>query len=177
MHDVTTRQATPADITALHRLVERAYRGDAARLGWTHEADLLAGQRTDPDLLAELLGSPGAVVLLAERAGALQGCVKVEEAAGRRAHLGMLAVEPLAQASGLGRVLIAAAEAHAREVLKATVMEMTVITQRPELIAYYERRGYVRTGIQMPFPLDDARFGLPLTRELKFEVLEKRLVP
>jgi N-acetylglutamate synthase-like GNAT family acetyltransferase len=175
MFDVTLRSATQIDVPALHRLVERAYRGDAARQGWTHEADLLDGQRTDPELLAEVLATPGTAVLLAERAGVLAGCAKVEVAGGQRAHLGMLAVEPTAQAAGLGRVLIEAAEAHARAVLNATVMEMTVIAQRPELIAYYERRGYLRTGLTAPFPLDDARFGLPRTRELVFEVLEKRL--
>ena len=29
---------------------------------------------------------------------------------------------------------------------------MTVIERRPELIAYYERRGYARTGERRPLP-------------------------
>lgn len=52
---------------------------------------------------------------------------------------------------------------------------MTVIIQRAELIAWYERRGYRLTGERRPFPLDDPRFGLPLRRDLGFAVLEKRL--
>ena len=54
-------------------------------------------------------------------------------------------------------------------------MEMTVIANRGELIAWYERRGYVLTGERRPFPLDDPRFGLPKTRDLAFVVLEKPL--
>ena len=54
-------------------------------------------------------------------------------------------------------------------------MRMTVIDIRDELIAFYERRGYRRTGIKKPFPYGDARFGLPKRDDLRFEVLEKPL--
>jgi len=91
------------------------------------------------------------------------------------AYLGLLTVDPRRQAGGLGRWLIAAAEAEAIDRFGATRMEMTVIRQRAELIAWYERRGYRLTGETRPFPLDDERFGLPQTRELEFVVLEKAL--
>jgi hypothetical protein len=52
---------------------------------------------------------------------------------------------------------------------------MTVIAQRQELIAWYQRRGYSLTGEARPFPTEDPRFGLPKRDDLGFVVLEKRL--
>lgn len=167
------RPATPDDIPALHVLVESAYRGDSAKRGWTHEADLLGGQRTDAEALADLLANPEICVLVAEEAGALIGCVQGSRVASDRCYLGLLTVDPAVQAQGLGRILMAAIEAECAGLFGARVMEMTVIRQRDELIAYYERRGYALTGETRPFPLDDPRFGLPKTRALEFVVLEK----
>jgi GNAT superfamily N-acetyltransferase len=168
------RTALPTHIPALHRLVESAYRGDSARGGWTHEADLLGGQRIDAATLAALIADPAETILLAFDEDELIGCVQVSDRGGGLAYLGMLAISPARQAAGLGRMLINAAERDART-LGAARIEMTVIRQRAELIAYYERRGYAQTGEERPFPLDDERFGLPRTRELAFVVLAKRL--
>lgn len=167
------RMAAQNDVPALHALVETAYRGNTARRGWTHEADLLGGQRTDTDKLEELVAAPGSAILVAELGGRLLGCVHVEAKPGALAYLGLLSVHPDAQAGGLGRRLITAAELHAERTFGAGTVEMTVIRQRPELIAYYERRGYQRTGEERPFPLDDLRFGVPITRDLAFVVLAK----
>ncbi len=169
------RLAAPADIPALHALVHSAYRGESAKRGWTHEADLLDGQRTDAAALEEALASPDVVMLVAEEEGALIGCVQGTRMSASHAYLGMLTVDPAVQAQGLGRRLMAAIEAESARRFGVTHMEMTVIKQRGELIAYYERRGYARTGETRPFPLDDERFGLPKTRELEFVVLEKPL--
>ena len=169
------RVATQRDISAIHALVEAAYRGDSAKRGWTHEADLLGGQRTDTDELAGLIAAAGSAILLAEADGRVLGCVHVTARPGALAYLGLLSVHPDAQAGGLGRRLIDAAEHHAATMFGAEIMEMTVIQQRPELIAWYERRGYRRTGEQRPFPLDDPRCGIPITRELAFVVLAKRI--
>lgn len=171
----TFRPAASDDVPALHRLIESAYRGDAARAGWTHEADLLGGQRTDEAELRDILADASRVILLAQVDGALTGCVQVADQGEGLAYLGLLTVDPTRQAGGLGRLLIAAAEAEARSRFAATRMEMTVIRQRAELIAWYERRGYALTGETRPFPLDDERFGLPQTRELAFVVMEKAL--
>ncbi|QMW23340.1 GNAT family N-acetyltransferase [Sandaracinobacteroides saxicola] len=168
------RPATPADLPALDALIHRAYRGDSARQGWTHEADLLDGQRTDPETLAAALATPTETILLADTAGHLQGCVQVSDKGNGLAYLGLLTVDPTHQAAGLGRTLIAAAEAHARG-LGATAMEMTVIAQRSDLIAYYQRRGYALTGETRPFPHHDPRFGLPRTPDLAFVVLSRPL--
>lgn len=178
MSNVRTRPALPAEIPLLVELVNSAYRGDSSRRGWTTEADLLDGQRTDPRTLGEQLGAAGTTVLVAEEAGRLLGCVLVEPVSADgapEAYLGMLTVEPGLQTRGIGSVLVGAAEAFAREVLSARAMRMTVIAQRAELIAWYERRGYARTGETQPFPYGDARFGLPKRNDLHFVVLRKAL--
>lgn len=172
---LTLRAATPDDIPALHRLVESAYRGETAKKGWTHEADLLGGQRTDAEGLAEIIADPDKTLLTAFQGEVLIGCVLVASQADGSAYLGMLSVDPDRQAGGLGRQLMAGAEAFAAETLKAPRMEMTVIRQRAELIAWYERRGYALTGETQPFPLDDERFGLPRRRDLEFVVMAKDL--
>ena len=169
------RTATTADLETIHALVERAYRGDAARAGWTHEADLLDGQRTDRAALTEILTDPTQRLLVAEMDGRLAGCVQVSSRGQSLAYLGTLSVEPALQAGGLGRRLIEAAEREAAHAFGAARMEMTVIRQRAELIAYYERRGYALTGEERPFPYGNERFGRPRTGDLAFVVLAKEL--
>lgn len=166
--------ASPADLTALHALVESAYRGDSARAGWTHEADLLGGQRTDLTGLAAMLADPAQHLLVLRDGDTLRGCVALAEKGEGTTYLGMLTVDPASQAAGLGRLLLAAAEDHAAADLGANRMELTVIAQRRELIAWYERRGYGLTGEQRPFPTDP-RFGLPKRADLAFVVLAKTL--
>jgi ribosomal protein S18 acetylase RimI-like enzyme len=169
------RPATVDDVDALHVLVTRAYRGDAARLGWTHEADLLDGQRIDVEALNEIIADPARVIVTAHRDGVLIGCVMVADQGDGAAYLGMLSVEPTLQAAGLGRALLDAADAEAVRRFGASRMEMTVIRHRTELIRWYERRGYALTGATAEFPMDDERFGLPKRRDLSFVVLAKTL--
>ena len=173
--DLAISPATEADVPALLALVQRAYRGDSARAGWTHEADLLGGQRTDAAAIGDILADPQQRLLLARRDDAMVGCVQVTDKGAGTAYLGLLTVDPAHQATGLGRRLLHAAERAAEELFGAQRMEMTVIRQRVELIAYYERRGYALTGEKRPFPLADPRFGLPTRQDLCFVVLEKRL--
>lgn len=169
------REASASDVKALHELVERAYRGDSARKGWTHEADLLDGQRTDVEALLDIVADDCQEILLAIDNETVCGCVQISRKNDIIAYLGMLSVDPDLQSTGLGRKLIAAAEALAVSHFGSTTMEMTVIRQRRELIAYYERRGYVLTDEIRPFPYDDERFGLPKTNALAFVVLIKSL--
>ena len=175
MSGITTRAGTLDDLPVLHALIERAYRGETARKGWTNEADLLDGQRTDVAEMTEILTDPARVMLLAERAGRVVACLQLVDEGDGTAYLGMLSVEPDLQAEGLGRFMIAAAEGLAVTRFGARTLRMTVIRQRPELIAWYERRGYALTGETEPFPLSDERFGLPRRQDLEFVVLEKRL--
>lgn len=168
--------ATHADVEPLHALIERAYRGDSARAGWTHEADLLSGQRTDVEALKALLPDNRNCILVARRDETVFGCVLISKRDEGIALLGLLSVDPERQAAGVGRALIAAAEHHARTAFGCTSIEMTVIRQRPELIDYYVRRGYALTGETRPFPHGDERFGLPRTPDLSFVVLAKSLI-
>lgn len=160
---------------AIVRLVESAYRGEASRAGWTTEADLLDGQRTDAAAVADMVAARDGFVLLAEDGGQLVGCCHLEHRPGAQAYFGMFSVEPERQGRGVGRQVLAEAERLARDVWAATTMEMTVIGQRADLIAWYERRGYRRTGETRPFPYGDERFGVPRRPDLVFAVLAKPL--
>ena len=174
MTDLGFRAATDADIDAIVALVTSAYRGESSRAGWTTEADLLDGNRIDPEVLRTDLERPRSRVLLAEADGGLQACAHVadEDGAG---YFGMFAVRPGLQGGGLGKQLLAECERIARDEWQLPVMRMTVIDVRAELIAFYERRGYRRTGEFKPFPYGDSRFGQPKRDDLRFEVLEKPL--
>ncbi|GAA0741204.1 GNAT family N-acetyltransferase [Sphingomonas sp. ABOLD] len=165
----TIRPATTADLPAIHPVIERAYRGETARQGWTHEADLIEGPRTDLPTLNAIVEDPAQVLLGAWEGETAIGCVNVANRGGGTAYLGLLCIDPLRQDAGLGRQLIAAAEAHARTVLDCTRMEMTVIEQRRKLIDYYVRRGYAETGARCDFPI-------PLDPPLFMTVLAKKLV-
>lgn len=156
---IEIRPATPTDLPRLHTVVERAYRGDSARQGWTHEADLLSDSRTDLETLATLIDADSRL-LMAVDGDTILGCVNIASRDDGLAYLGLLCVDPELQARGLGKQLIAAAEATARETFAATRVEMTVIDRRVELIAWYLRHSYVRSPETRPFPI---RVDPPLT--------------
>ncbi|MGY1410394.1 GNAT family N-acetyltransferase [Luteimonas sp. A611] len=167
------RTATEADIPALVALVTCAYRGEASRAGWTTEADLLDGARIDPQVLRADMARPRSRVLVVDGSDGLVACAHVADD-GDAAYFGMFAVQPGLQGGGLGARLLAECERVAREEWALPAMRMTVIDLRDELIAWYQRRDYRRTGILKPFPYGDERFGVPLRDDLRFEVLEKR---
>ncbi len=168
------RWAKPADVEAIFGLVESAYRGEGSRRGWTTEADLLDGQRTDSDSIRELVEGPDDRLLLALRDAAIVASCHLRRE-GCATCFGMFAVAPALQAAGIGRAVLAEAERRAQTEFGAAEMRMTVIDCRAELIAWYERRGYTRTGRHSPFPYGDERFGLPRRQDLRFETLRKTL--
>ena len=164
--------ATPADAARLTQFVNNAYRGEEARQGWTTEADLLDGQRIDEAGMTDMLALPHATILLCQNeVGQLLGSFHVQ-AKGPLLYLSMLAVEPAGQGRGVGRFLLGAAENYGRQ-HGCTLSRMTVISVRAELLAYYERQGYGRTGATEPFPTDP-RYGIP-RQPLLLLVLEKPL--
>jgi predicted N-acetyltransferase YhbS len=165
------RIATTNDAPALNGLVNSAYRGDSSKKGWTTEADLLDGIRTSEESLTKMIANKNAVVLLAEEADALKGCVYLEQQ-GNALYLGMLTVKPELQGKGLGAQLMQASEERAKS-LGCKKIKMTVITVRDELIAYYKRKGFVDTGAREDFPTDPS-FGIP-KRPLQFMVMEKKI--
>jgi len=167
--------ATPADVGCIVALVESAFRGETSRAGWTTEADLLDGRRTGPDEIEAIVADPAQRILLLRDAGGELVASVVLARDGASAWLGMLAIRPVLQGRGTGRALLAAAEEWVAEQWGARHMRMKVIAQRTELIAWYERRGYRRTGATAPFFYGDPRFGLPKRDDLYFVVLEKAL--
>jgi GNAT superfamily N-acetyltransferase len=178
--DLAFRFATAADVPALVALVESAYRGDASRAGWTTEADFLDGQRTDAEEIAEIVDDPDSRVLVATMSGGgqpdgeIMACCHIENR-GDYAYFGMFAVRPGLQGGGVGKAVIAEAERVAAADFGVREMHMTVISVRDELIAWYARRGYARTGKMSPFPYGDERFGRPKRDDLEFELLVKPL--
>jgi GNAT superfamily N-acetyltransferase len=151
--------ATAADVPALAALINRAYRGEASLQGWTTEEHLLDGPRVGEAALRDMLSTPQATLLTyRQAAGALTGCVYLHQQ-GTQLYLGTLAVAPEAQAQGVGRQLLAAAKDYARQ-HGCTTLKITVLSARPELLAWYERHGYVRTGAAEAFPATTA-FGRP----------------
>jgi ribosomal protein S18 acetylase RimI-like enzyme len=171
---LTFRNAAETDVPALVELIQSAYRGDASRTGWTTEADILEGQRTDPEGVRAVMAADGSRLLVVERDGALIACCQLEHR-GDAAYFGMFAVRPEQQGGGLGKQIIAEAERSVREEWGVDEMHMTVISVRDDLIAWYERRGYRRTGKMTPFPYGDERFGIPQRDDLQFELLVKPL--
>jgi ribosomal protein S18 acetylase RimI-like enzyme len=167
----TISLAGNADIPALNSLINDAYRGEHSRKGWTTEADLLGGSRTDEEMLASMMSGPGSLFLKYTADHEIVGCVflrKEEE----EMYLGMLTVSPELQSKGIGKKLLAAAEAEARK-RGCVAIHMTVISIRTELIGWYERHGYGNTGRKKPFHTD-TRFGIA-RQPLEFVVLRKNL--
>jgi GNAT superfamily N-acetyltransferase len=175
---ITFRDATHDDIERIVALVTSAYRGDASRAGWTTEADILEGQRIDPEQVGALLDAGTSLVLLAEREGKLIACCHVGKSEGGDAtegYLGMFCVAPTAQGGGFGHKVLAEAERVLATRFGFRTVVMTVIEQRTDLLPFYERRGYVNTRKYKPFPYGDERYGIPKRDDLRFVVLEKRL--
>ena len=165
--------AEEKDVTSLVALMDSAYRGEISRQGWTSEAELFIGnRRTDEATVGNLIKKPGAVFLkYLDAKDLLEGCVLLHKK-DKKLYLGMFSVSPLAQGKGIGKQLLTAADNYAKE-QNCSAVYMTVISVREELIAWYERNGYHKTGEVLPFPVDE-RYGIP-TQPLEMLVLEKDL--
>lgn len=174
----TTRLALDSDVDRIHELVNSAYRGESSKRGWTTEADILGGQRIDPARIREILTNPAqAILCLIDDTQKIVGVVcleRVDGEGGVGVYLGMLTIQPTAQTAGLGKLLMRESEKFARA-WGATYIELSVINLRPELMAWYERRGFKKTGDIEPFPYDDIRFGEPKRDDLHFVMFAKRL--
>lgn len=165
-------KATLDDVLELDILVNSAYRGDSSRKGWTTEADLLDGTRTNAEGIAELIETSGTILLKYVEGQKILGCVELKNENGKL-YLGMLTVQPNLQGKGIGKKLLIEAEVEARN-QNCTSIFMTVISIRKELIDWYLRHGYRLTGERKPFAFTDPRFGQPKTK-LEFVVLEKQI--
>lgn len=150
---VEIRPADPEDLMELHALIESAYRGETAKAGWTHEADLLEGPRTNIETLKAIVDDSNEVLLKAVESGKIIGCVQLTRVSPSVAYLGLLTVSPRRQAGGLGKIIMEGAARAARQLFGSKVLQLAVVSQRSELIAYYERRGFALTGETRPFPV------------------------
>lgn len=168
------RTAAPNEAHHIADLVNQAYRPDFGERGWTHEAELVSGARTNAEQVAKLIDSAGAILVACD-GHAILGCVHIEPS-GLACYIGMLATHPSQQNQGLGKQLLAAAEAFAITRYGATCYKMSVLSSRPELLAYYERRGYQLTGTCSPYPVD-AGVGQPRGLELQVLSLVKPVSP
>ena len=165
------RNATELDAGKIATLVNRAYRPQADERGWTHEAELVSGPRTTEEQILALFGSCSSILILCQDAG-IVACVHVT-CHERCANIGMLATDPCYQTQGMGKQILDYAERYATVHFGATSFRMSVLSSRPELIAFYERRDYTRTGQTMSYPVS-AGTGEPIVDGLQLEILIKR---
>ena len=174
MTGLTIRTARAADAEVLTDLIRSAYRGEDSRAGWTSEAHLVEGERISAGQVRAVIGDAGSLMLVGEDAGRIVACCQLRNEGAGLAYFGTFAVSPQAQGAGLGRQLMTEAEHQAITTFGATRLEMTVLAPQDKLIAYYERRGFRRTGETRPFPADP-RYARPLVDGLSFVVLAKPL--
>lgn len=172
--ELTFRNATLDDVDAIVALVTSAYRGEESRAGWTTEADLLEGQRADPAGVTADITRPGSQIVLGSIGERIVACMHLDHQ-GDGGYFGMFAVHPSMQSAGLGKAMLAEAERIVGAEWGLPTLRMTVIDVRDQLLAFYERRGFVRTGETEPFPYGDERFGIPQRDDLRFAVLVKQL--
>ena len=169
------RPADLTDIDAIVALVTSAYRGDASHVGWTTEADLIDGPRTDAGLLADELADPAGRLMVGTEGDEILACCNLVRKSDTVGYFGLFAVSPGRQGAGLGKQVMAEAERICRDDWGLATLEMTVLEPRPELIAFYERRGFARTGEFRAFPYGDPRYGTPRVDDLRMVVLAKPL--
>ncbi len=174
MSDLIFSKASHAEVSAITKLVNSVYRGEASKAGWTTEADLLDGQRTDETMISQMMENKGGIFLICKNSKKdLLGSLYLENQ-GSQAYLGMLAVSANHQNEKIGARLLAQAEKIVSQEWKLFVIKMTVITIRKELISYYLRRGYQQTGLIEDFP-QDTKFGIVKGQKLYLETLVKNL--
>jgi GNAT superfamily N-acetyltransferase len=177
--DIALRPAQEADVPAIVDVVQRAYRGEG---GWTTEAHLVKGSRTHADDVRAMLADDAVTLIVAETTVGedptvrLVGCCythrePAEGESASRAELGLFAVDPAAQSRGLGGLLLETQAETLREA-GVEVLMIRVLQSRPELHAWYERHGFARTGLAVPFPGDPARL---VVEGLGMDVMERPL--
>ncbi|WP_019673283.1 GNAT family N-acetyltransferase [Psychrobacter lutiphocae] len=176
--DLFLRQATAEDADAIVELLNLTFRSD---VGWTNESSLVAGIRTTVAEIKSILADPNNYFfvypeLIAEsteneETGKLLACISVTfKPESNSAYIGLFAVDPSLQGQGMGNQVLQAAETFATRHLGTDSdkvrLTMSILSQRPDLQAYYERRGYQLSGNSQPFPVDSNN-GEPKVADLR----------
>lgn len=170
--DTSLSIAAAEDAASIAALLNEAYRGESSRQGWTTEAGLISGDtRATVAMVTEVINQAGSVFVVYRRQDMLAACVNLQQH-GQKIYLGMFSVSPKLQGSGIGKILLQAAEVYALSVNCSSIY-MSVISLRTELIDWYKRQGYADTGERKPFA-EDGITGKHLV-PLEFAILEKQL--
>ncbi len=151
------RIAQESDLLAILKVVNQAF---------VVERFFLEHDRTSLENLSELLRN-GTFLIAEDAQRRLVGSVYVE-LRGDRAYFGMLSVDPARQGTGLGKLLVAAAEDYARQ-HGCTAMDITVVNLRTELPLFYGKLGYQEVGTA---PLHD---GMRVTQPAHLIKMSKSL--
>jgi len=133
--DLHIRPASPADRPRLIPVINAAFAIET----------FLEGTRTDDERLAAMM-QKGEILLVEDSSGQILACIYAETH-GTRGYLGMLAVNPARQRSGLGKRLLSAAEDHFRA-KGCEAVDISVLSLRPELLPIYRRLGFSETGTE-----------------------------
>ncbi len=173
MQDLKFTEAEAGDVEQIIQVVNAAYRGETSKLGWTTEADLLDGLRTDEKELLQLLTDEASCILLCKTQDTVLGSVHLQYM-GDCVEIGMFAVNPLHQGRGIGKQLLQHAESIAIKTWSIQRLQMVVISCRYELLAFYHRRGYRNNGGTKAFP-ENPLLWTPKVKNLQFTLLEKTL--
>ena len=172
-NNITYQEASLADAGKITALVNSVYRGENSKKGWTTEAYILDGIRITQENITEIINSKTDIIIKAIRDNKLTACVHLENC-GSYSMLGMLSVDVNYQNKGIGKLLINECERYTREVFGLKEIRMKVIGARTELIDYYIRRNYLKTGETEDFDTTEGTFGIPKMK-LHFEVLTKQI--
>ena len=167
MKNKNIRLAQTQDIDALVQLINAAYRSD---LGWTHEQHIVSGVRINTTQLQDMLRNVNVQLYVIEQHQQLEACIGLTFTQ-NEVEIGSFAVDPNVQNSGYGKVLLQYAEQVTKQQPQIQALTMSVLSVRHELIAYYERRGYVKTGRHFRYPIH-TNVGTPLC-ELELIELHK----
>lgn len=171
-NSLTYRLAVKADVKAIVDLVNVAYRPAPHLQGWAHESNLVTGDRTSPQQVEKLLTTESWVLLVLLN-GEIAGCAHGKRL-GTTCQIGMFATHPRVQNQGIGHQLLNHAEQFAAKSCNTTSIEISVLTGRPELLAFYERRGYFSEGQPEPYPSGQG-FGVAINTELGVLRLNKSI--
>lgn len=172
-------KAEPVDAASVADLINICFRGEASRKGWTTEADILEGVRTTSSEIANIIRRNDAFVLIGvlnDEIVAAACCERQVIAGKQTAHFGKISVKPTLQNKGHGKDLIYAAEAMTTREWRVLGFHMSVISLRHELIEFYERLGYERTGEFAAFP-ENPDLWQPKVEGLSLQYLVKLINP